>query len=1096
MNENNNETDQNTELENHLNDIEKKAIKKGSKKGAKLAGKLIKKGVKALIKVAKYVIKIILTILGPYILVILGIILLAYLAYDIVFETRGTEQSYQMQEPKEDNAVGKDEKGEYKALGLSKGNKLIQAFYTYFSDKSYFVTVEDDKTLYKAEDPKLPKGEDGKPIKDKYEREKMFYLNPNALWTLDEFLNNNKFRFPEQFVQPVYHDPDSFELKQLTDDKGNLVAESQKYDSKTHSPIEKKKEKGVWDYGFAPILHYKKFEENKEGRGEISYTDVWDKDKQQVVKQEIDINKRKQHTKKIPGYPKTVWMIDKVTSSAGTITNEITVEDADTGERYEEKIPFKQKVDKCRTVTKSKDVRDGKGNVTGKKSYQKKEWYKEEITMFKYAEGTVWEKIPRYSSDPDTSQITGNKYFKDYMHNYMAYVPENVMTEFNFKDRTGKDEKELNDLIKADEVDANGTAGQAVTMDMSNFKLGEGASSECFKKAVQNYLPIFQKYGNMYGIDPYILIAKACQESGADHEGSLPGGKNYNGAAVGIMQVESPGSVITGVKAWNFQTNSEEYMPISSASDVSDVDANIKAGTMEFASRLADNQYNVPLSIQAYNYGPGGIGAVLSLYSSATGKSADQIKKNPSDTGWLAYRQEVHKNPSKYFSWSGGTFGDPLYVEHVLRYYASPETKSPWVKKKDGSVVMSSQDFNVGSASGLSMSNIASNLNSWLVSIWDKIRDNFNKLFPEVPKELPKERVKFNNYILENRTQDIINMMFVMEEKKYFSEYGEMTDEIWKQKYAQLFKNPLGAYWQDKNTGINPSEYFPNGYESPVKIEPATIVKGYGNVVNGENKEFHTGVDVMAPKGTAIYAVADGTVNTVKKKDSKYGNYIQIDHGNSVSTLYGSLDTIKVKEKESVKKGQQIGTAGNTGSDKGYVLHFELIKGGSSIDGSWIITGEGVNNVASGPMSIKGSEKAQQIYGIMKSFLGSWYAWGGTTPPRQINGVWEQPRGTGRYVGGREVKIPGFDCSGLMYYAFNKAGVKLPRTASEQQDASAKVSKSQAQPGDLLFWGSPAHHVAMYIGNNQYIEAPRTGKPVRISNANWSNVTNIGRILK
>jgi hypothetical protein len=71
-----------------------------------------------------------------------------------------------------------------------------------------------------------------------------------------------------------------------------------------------------------------------------------------------------------------------------------------------------------------------------------------------------------------------------------------------------------------------------------------------------------------------------------------------------------------------------------------------------------------------------------------------------------------------------------------------------------------------------------------------------------------------------------------------------------------------------------------------------------------------------------------------------------------------------------------------------------------------------------------------------------------------------------------------FDCSGLMQYVFAQVGVKLPRTAAEQQSAVSKVSTPV--PGDLVFWGDPADHVALYIGQGKIIAAPQPGEVVKV----------------
>lgn len=71
-----------------------------------------------------------------------------------------------------------------------------------------------------------------------------------------------------------------------------------------------------------------------------------------------------------------------------------------------------------------------------------------------------------------------------------------------------------------------------------------------------------------------------------------------------------------------------------------------------------------------------------------------------------------------------------------------------------------------------------------------------------------------------------------------------------------------------------------------------------------------------------------------------------------------------------------------------------------------------------------------------------------------------------------------FDCSGLMQFIFGKAGIKLPRTAAQQQSVATRVSNPV--PGDLVFYGSPATHVALYLGAGRMLAAPHTGANVRI----------------
>ncbi|WP_227752124.1 C40 family peptidase [Viridibacillus arvi] len=112
---------------------------------------------------------------------------------------------------------------------------------------------------------------------------------------------------------------------------------------------------------------------------------------------------------------------------------------------------------------------------------------------------------------------------------------------------------------------------------------------------------------------------------------------------------------------------------------------------------------------------------------------------------------------------------------------------------------------------------------------------------------------------------------------------------------------------------------------------------------------------------------------------------------------------------------------------------------------------------------------ASGLIGYAKNFLGVPYVWGGTSPS-------------------------GFDCSGLMQYVYRSEGISLPRTSSQQQNAGTRISPNDVQPGDLVFFGSPAYHVGMYIGNGQWLHAPQTGDVVKIASYNPSSFSSAARV--
>jgi cell wall-associated NlpC family hydrolase len=89
-----------------------------------------------------------------------------------------------------------------------------------------------------------------------------------------------------------------------------------------------------------------------------------------------------------------------------------------------------------------------------------------------------------------------------------------------------------------------------------------------------------------------------------------------------------------------------------------------------------------------------------------------------------------------------------------------------------------------------------------------------------------------------------------------------------------------------------------------------------------------------------------------------------------------------------------------------------------------------------------------------------------------------------------------WDCSGLTMMAWRQGGVSLPHYSAAQYSQTKHITAAQLEPGDLVFWGTSPntiHHVALYIGNGQIIQAPRTGDVVKVSSAFTGGPTFFGR---
>jgi len=113
---------------------------------------------------------------------------------------------------------------------------------------------------------------------------------------------------------------------------------------------------------------------------------------------------------------------------------------------------------------------------------------------------------------------------------------------------------------------------------------------------------------------------------------------------------------------------------------------------------------------------------------------------------------------------------------------------------------------------------------------------------------------------------------------------------------------------------------------------------------------------------------------------------------------------------------------------------------------------------AEGPVSAPSSDmKADRAVAVALQQVGVAYRYGGSTPG-------------------------GFDCSGLVYYSYAQAGKTVPRTTASLWSGLQPVSKSQMRAGDVLFFriSGKMSHVALYIGGDEFVHAPSSGKVVSV----------------
>ncbi|WP_127498425.1 transglycosylase SLT domain-containing protein [Actinoplanes solisilvae] len=124
-----------------------------------------------------------------------------------------------------------------------------------------------------------------------------------------------------------------------------------------------------------------------------------------------------------------------------------------------------------------------------------------------------------------------------------------------------------------------------------------------------------------------------------------------------------------------------------------------------------------------------------------------------------------------------------------------------------------------------------------------------------------------------------------------------------------------------------------------------------------------------------------------------------------------------------------------------------------------------------GSMRLNSQATGQDVVDAAKKYLGTPYVFGSTDPDR------------------------GLDCSALVQRAFGDLGIKVPRLSHQQAKAGEPVANlAQAKPGDILAFDSPVDHVAIYLGDNKMIAAPKPGDQVKVQTV-YEKPTHIRRVV-
>lgn len=1030
-----------------------KAAKKTAKVGAKVATKVGKAAVKlagkAAIKLGALLGKGL--VMAVSFLATIGLPILAGLAiigsligfcYFVELDSRPVNQNLQDEKPSQMNTQEfSQDRPQGVVTEISDYNLVVNAFYMNYAMDSYHRLYEGElyglgeiptvKPVVKRDNNSTVEADEPIELKDAKNLESQFLLSYELLWQLDEYLHDKKFKYPESFLKPLYYEKTGegkdavYTLKDLTDENGNLIAQSNVYDE-NGTRVENEQTEGVWDYGLAPILSYKvylkdsRYEYDVVGKSyHYEYTlpegavvpSGQSSTIQDVKPVTLTIEEADKHVKEDDYLDYSfIPMIDKAMTFVGTFTPTIAynwernpnavktfTEETESKELTKEyDITFEKMVPKTNSKGKLvKQVRRWSGTKvaqvvegcyrvetvikehpqTGKptKYYllnttcgttktiatSQYPFTFEEILVKKTVTEPVKVKVteaitytqylseiePRYVGDPQVTDFKGGKYLKDYIQHYESQVPETVLSDLDLANRVSKDPEKLQEIV--DEYNAMMQGGNAVSDlqgDVGEFSQG------AFNNAAR-YLDLFQKYAKRYGVDPYLLLAKAAQESSGDHESHLTGN-----AAIGLMQIEQPGSVVTQAKAYNHETKQDEIVKVCKGNsnspagclNVYNLENNIRVGAMQLAQRYSVFGGHHMLALQSYNFGEGGMRKTVSL----CGLDVKDVQKDQYNLDWMKCRMELHQNPQyvghAQFDKNGNprTYGDPVYIENVLKFYQNPETNNHLTyTDREGTVHqfdISKIDIQnggfifstTGSSSG---GGLFSSLGKFLKNRFEKIVDSLASLFEDVPKhyELPKENARYYKSELAAIDVEVMEkMIFAMKQQISLDEVGEVTDEMWKERYADLFVN-------HKATSVNSFEgetdpYFDGGARTPLPFEiDPFFVFNYNASIDGVR---NPGVGLVASPGVSIHAIFDGTILKVGDSGGYRGYSVHIQHANGMVSVYNRLDpsTVKVQEGATISKGDIIASVATADDPKQQYFHFELQENGLSVNPTFL----------------------------------------------------------------------------------------------------------------------------------------------------------------
>ncbi len=654
------------------------------------------------------------------------------------------------------------------------------------------------------------------------------------------------------------------------------------------------------------------------------------------------------------------------------------------------------------------------------------------VTFNADVNGTKWNKQPFYDGSPYAENISGRRYYEDYLTHYQTYVPYSVSGFFNKEemlkriqlDVTDPDlEEELTKILERSEM-RNGGANSLASG--SGFTLGSGANG-------------FEQLYNGSAKETIDRIWDGLISWGYNEaQAAAMLGNIYAESSFRADVVNSIGA--SGLCQWldGRKTQLEEFAGSVNNTQWTDLNSQIQFMCME----LDTNRYQWA----------GCQWAGFESYQNIFMTSSDPSEiANAIMCGW--------ERPGQSERASSG----PVREEVAQTAYSllSGRTVEYPIDKINPSTTGSYNSETGGSSGG----NIFTSIWNWLKNVGNTIKEGIKSLFGFEDEYYDimtqKERYYFQYHSVQESDVDyLLQSIFAYTDDVVISHYyGELTDDFFIERFTDLFSNPIGTNWSSATAKSSSTteltnyisirdENYPEGFQTP--LDECILA----------STESKYGIYIQATDGQNVYAVCNGTITKVGEDDRYGGKYVILDNGVS-ETICGHLKDIHVSVGQDVSQGDIIATVDGDEMFFGVTNEYKAV-----IDASFILH----RLISDGTL---GSE----IAAYACQFVGNKYVYGG-----YWNG--EMP-----YT---PTDCSGFISGVFMHYGIMNGRTN----ASTLATMGIAITQDELMPGDIICYKNSSgsiYHVVMYIGNNEVVHASSSKTGIKISNLTYNRNEKICR---